>query len=32
VNVGYRFWDNGGDFSLDDFQQHQATIGFSYRR
>ncbi|HKX38888.1 MAG TPA: hypothetical protein VJN20_09550, partial [Burkholderiales bacterium] len=31
LSVAYRYWDNGGDFGLDDFQQHQATLGFSYR-
>jgi hypothetical protein len=31
ISVAYRFWDNGGDFDADDFQQHQATVGFSYR-
>jgi hypothetical protein len=32
LTASYRYWDNGGDFGLDDFQQHQAMIGLSYRR
>jgi hypothetical protein len=31
VSLAYRYWENAGDFGLDDFKQHQATVGFSYR-
>jgi hypothetical protein len=32
ITAAYRYWDNGGEFSVDDFQQHQASIGLSYVR
>ena len=31
ISVAYRYWENGGDFELDDFQQNQASLSFSYR-
>jgi hypothetical protein len=31
VSLAYRYWDNAGDFDLDDFQQNQASIAITYR-
>jgi len=28
----YRYWDNGGAYEADDFNQHQASLVFTYRR
>jgi hypothetical protein len=28
----YRYWDNGGDYGLDDFSQNQLSLVFTYRR
>jgi hypothetical protein len=28
----YRYWDNGGDYGLDDFSQNQVSLVFTYRR
>jgi hypothetical protein len=32
LELRYRYWDNGGDYSSDDFSQHQVSLVFSYRR
>jgi Putative beta-barrel porin 2 len=31
VSLAYRYWDNAGDFDLDDFQQNQASLAITYR-
>lgn len=31
VSLAYRYWENAGGFELDDFQQNQASVSFSYR-
>jgi len=31
LELCYRYWDNAGDYSSDDFSQHQLSIIFSYR-
>lgn len=28
----YRYWDNGGGYTMDDFTQHRAMVTLSYRR
>jgi hypothetical protein len=28
----YRYWDNRGDYSIDDFRQDQVSLRFTYRR
>jgi hypothetical protein len=32
VAVTYRYWDNAGDFSMDDFDQNRVALEFFYRR
>jgi len=32
VALTYRYWDNAGDFSMDDFDQNRVALEFSYRR
>jgi hypothetical protein len=32
LELNYRYWNNGGDYGLDDFKQHQVSLVFSYRR
>ncbi|MBW2716223.1 MAG: hypothetical protein JRD03_09105 [Deltaproteobacteria bacterium] len=32
VAITYRYWDNAGDFSMDDFNQDRVAIEFFYRR
>jgi hypothetical protein len=28
--LSYRYWENGGDYALDDFSQNRAWVGLSY--
>jgi hypothetical protein len=30
--LNYRYWDNGGDYGIDDFRQNRVSLVFSYRR
>jgi hypothetical protein len=32
LELTYRYWDNGGDYSFDDFSPNQLSLVFSYRR
>jgi len=32
LELAYRYWNNAGDYSSDDFSQHQLSLVFSYRR
>lgn len=32
VAITYRYWDNAGDFSIDDFDQNRVALEFFYRR
>jgi len=32
VALTYRYWDNAGDFSMDDFSQDRVALEFFYRR
>jgi muconolactone delta-isomerase len=32
VAITYRYWDNAGDFEMDDFNQDRVAIEFFYRR
>jgi hypothetical protein len=32
LELAYRYWNNAGDYSSDDFSQHQVSLVFSYRR
>jgi hypothetical protein len=32
VAITYRYWDNAGDFSVDDFNQDRVALEFFYRR
>lgn len=32
VSLTYRYWDNGGDYSFDDFSQNRVALEFWYRR
>ena len=32
LSLSYRYWQNGGDYELDDFQQNRVALEFTYRR
>jgi len=32
LELAYRYWNNAGSYSFDDFSQNQLTLSFSYRR
>jgi hypothetical protein len=32
VAITYRYWDNAGDFSSDDFNQDRVALEIFYRR
>jgi hypothetical protein len=32
VELAYRYWQNAGDYSSDDFRQNQLMLNFTYRR
>jgi len=32
IGLSYRYWDNGGSFSVDDFQQNRVMMTLGYRR
>jgi hypothetical protein len=32
ISLTYRYWDNGGDYSFDDFSQNRVALEFWYRR